>query len=117
MAYAGLPGLSIGIGYDQGLIWSRGFGLANVAQNVAAKPNTIYRISSITKLFTATTILQLRDGGYLQLDDPITKLDDPITKYLPWFNIQNRHPDAPPITIRHLLTHTSGIPREAAFPY
>lgn len=111
MAYAGLPGLSIGIGYAQELIWSRGFGYASVEKKVAAASNTIYRIASITKLFTATAILQLRDGGYLQLDDP-------IIKHLPWFNIRNSRADAAPdITIRHLLTHTSGLPREAAFPY
>ncbi|MBI4642066.1 MAG: beta-lactamase family protein [Candidatus Tectomicrobia bacterium] len=110
MAYNGQPGLSIGVVYDQELFWARGFGYANVEQKIAAAPQTIYRIASITKLFTSTAILQLRDAGKLQLDDP-------ITRHLPWFNIQNRYPDEPPITIRHLLTHTSGLPREAAFPY
>ena len=76
----------------------------------AASPTTRYRIASITKLFTSTAILILRDEGKLQLDDP-------VTRHLPWFNIRQRYPDAPPITIRHLLTHTSGLPREAAFPY
>src|SRR5262249_9125051 len=76
----------------------------------AAMPQTIYRIASITKLFTSTAVLQLRDAGKLQLDDP-------ITRHLSWFNIQNRYSDAPPITIRHLLTHTPGLPPEAAFPY
>jgi CubicO group peptidase (beta-lactamase class C family) len=110
MAYQGVPGLSIGIVYDQELIWARGFGYANAAQKIAATPQTIYRIASITKLFTSTAILQLRDAGQLQLDDP-------IARHLAWFNIQNRYPDAPPLTIRHLLTHTAGLPREAAFPY
>ena len=46
------------------------------------------------------------------------QLDDPLHQHLSWFNIQNRHPNAPAITIRHLLTHTSGLPREASpFPY
>lgn len=110
MAYKGQPGLSIGIVYDQELVWARGFGLANVQAQVPASPNTIYRIASITKLFTSTAILQLRDAGKLQLDDP-------LGKHLPWFEIQNSHRDAPPITIRHLLTHTSGLPRESPFPY
>lgn len=110
MAYGGQPGLSVGIVYDQELIWARGFGYANVERKVPATPATLYRIASITKLFTSTAVLQLRDAGKLQLDDP-------ITKHLPWFDIQNCHPGAPPITIRHLLTHTSGLPREAAFPY
>ena len=70
----------------------------------------MYRIASITKLFTAAAILQLRDAGELQLDSP-------IGEHLPWFEIQNRHPDAPPVTIRHRLTHTSGLPREADCPY
>jgi D-alanyl-D-alanine carboxypeptidase len=110
MAYNGQPGISIGVVYDQELLWARGFGYANVERKIAAMPQTIYRIASITKLFTSTAILQLRDAGKLQLDDP-------ITRHLSWFNIQNRYADAPPITIRHLLTHTSGLPREAAFPY
>lgn len=110
MAYRNQPGLSIGIGTDQELIWTRGFGYADVTQEVAATAKTIYRIASITKLFTATAILQLRDAGKLQLDDP-------VTKHLPWFAIQDTYPAAPPITIRHLLTHTAGLPREADFPY
>ena len=75
-----------------------------------ATPQTIYRIASITKLFTSTALLQLRDAGKLQLDDP-------VKRHLPWFRIRHKYPDAPPITIRHLITHTSGLPREAAFPY
>ena len=110
MAYRGQPGLSIGIIHDQELVWARGFGYANVEKQVAATPTTRYRIASITKLFTSTAILILRDAGRLQLDDP-------ITRHLPWFAVRQRYPDAPPITIRHLLTHTSGLPREAAFPY
>jgi D-alanyl-D-alanine carboxypeptidase len=110
MAYSGLPGLSIGVVHDQDLIWAQGFGYAKREGSVRATPSTLYRIASITKLFTATAVLQLRDARKLQLDDP-------VTKHLPWFNIQNRHPDAPPITVRHLLTHTSGLPREAPFPY
>ena len=110
LAYTGQPGLSIGVVYDQELVWAQGFGYANVEDEVAATPQTIYRIASITKLFTSTALLQLRDAGKLQLDDP-------ITRYLPWFKIQHQYPDAPPITIRHLITHTSGLPREAAFPY
>jgi len=110
MEYYNLPGLSVGVVYDQELIWSKGFGYADVEKKTPATAETIYRIASITKLFTCTAIMQLRDQGKLRLDDP-------IQKYLPWFKIKNRYPDAPAITIRHLMTHTSGLPREAAFPY
>jgi D-alanyl-D-alanine carboxypeptidase len=109
-AYSGLPGVSLGVVHDQGLVWAEGFGWADVERRVPATAETHYRIASITKTFTATAILQLRDAGRLQLDDP-------LTRHLPWFAIASKHADAPPITIRHLLTHTSGLPREAAFPY
>ncbi len=110
MLYRNQPGLSVAVVYDQELVWAAGFGQADVAQQQPAIPQTIYRIASITKLFTATGVLQLRDAGKLQLDDP-------VSKHLPWFNIQNPYTDAPPITLRHLLTHTAGLPRESAFPY
>ena len=108
--YNNLPGLSVGIIFDQDLIWSKGFGFADVDKKTPMTPQTIFRIASVTKLFTCTAIMQLRDQGKLQLDDP-------VEKYLSWFKIKNRFPDAPAITIRQLMTHTSGLPREAAFPY
>jgi CubicO group peptidase (beta-lactamase class C family) len=110
MAYRGIPGMSVGIVYDQDLIWSKGFGYSDVDHKTPTTPQTIYRMASVTKLFTATAIMQLRDAGKLHLDDP-------LSTYLPWFKIRTRFADAPPITIRHLLTHTSGLPRDAAFPY
>ena len=110
MAYRGEPGVSIGVVHDQELVWARGFGFADQDERVAATAATRYRIASITKLFTSTGILMLRDAGMLQLDDP-------VERHLPWFDIRQRFPDAPAITIRHLLTHTAGLPREAAFPY
>jgi len=56
MAYRGLPGMSIGIVYNQDLIWSRGFGYSDVDKKIGATPTTIYRMASVTKLFTATAI-------------------------------------------------------------
>ena len=99
------PGVSIGIVYDQDLIWAKGYGYADLEKKIPATPKTAYRIASITKLFTATAILQLRDAGKLQLDDP-------VAKHLSWFRINDAFDDSPVITIRHLLTHTSGLPRE-----
>jgi CubicO group peptidase (beta-lactamase class C family) len=100
------PGLSIGIVHDQDLIWAKGYGFADVQKKMPATPSTLYRIPSISKLFTSTAILQLRDGGKLRLDDP-------VASRLPWFSIKAVEADAGPVTIRHLLTHTSGLPREA----
>jgi D-alanyl-D-alanine carboxypeptidase len=110
MAYSGLPGLSIGLVHDQELVWAAGFGRASLEPARPATPDTLYRIASITKLFTSTAIMQLRDAGKLRLDDP-------LVEHLPWFRLGRPHAEAPPITIRHLLTHTAGLPREAGLPY
>ncbi len=110
LAYEDIPGLSVGVVFDQDLIWSHGFGFADVAEKCPATPETIYSICSISKLFTSISIMQLWEQGKLRLDDP-------ITKYLPWFNIQDKYPDAPEVTIQGILTHSSGLPREADSPY
>lgn len=110
VAYESLPGVSMGIVYDQDLIWSQGFGYANPEKKVPASPKTIYSICSISKLFTSVSVMQLRDQGKLRLDDP-------VEKHLPWFDIKDKYPDAPEVTIRGILTHSAGLPREADFPY
>jgi len=110
MAGQGLPGMSVGLVHDGQLVWAKGYGFSDTDKKIPATPTTIYRMASVTKTFTATAILQLRDAGKLQLDDP-------VSKYLPWFKVSSRFSDTPAITIRHLLTHSSGLPREAAFPY
>lgn len=108
--YYKVPGLVAGIVYDQELIWANGFGYKDLETNEKMTTEVMFRIASISKLFTSTAILQLRDKGKLRLDDP-------IRQYLDWFKIRNPYDDAPEVTIRHILTHTSGLPREAAFPY
>lgn len=110
MAYRGLPGMSVALVYDQELLWARGFGFMDINRRIPASEKTLYRIASITKLFTATSIMLLRDAGKLCLDDK-------IKEYLPWFKMDNSEIEEQPVTIRQLITHTSGLPREADFPY
>ncbi len=105
-----LPGLSVGVVHGGELIWSRGFGLSDRETKTPATKQTLYRVGSVTKLFTATATMLLRDAGKLDLHDP-------VAQHLPWFRLGKAFDDHPPITIWHLLTHTSGLPREAAFPY
>jgi D-alanyl-D-alanine carboxypeptidase len=96
-----IPGISIVVIKDRKIIKSMGYGLANVELNVAATPDTVYKIGSVSKQFIAAGILVLVQDGKISLDDNISKFLDGT-------------PDAwKPITIRHLLTHTSGIVREA----
>ncbi|MBI3825944.1 MAG: serine hydrolase [Candidatus Rokubacteria bacterium] len=111
LAYWSLPSLAIAVVHDQELLWARAFGDADVERGIPATPATRYRIGSITKLFTATAVMQLRDAGALRLDDP-------VARHLSWFTIA-REPehDGVELTVRQLLSHTTGLPREAAFPY
>ncbi len=110
MEYSGLPGLVIGIVHDQDVVWSKAYGFANLEKKEPMKTSSVFRIASHSKLFTAIAIMQLRDAGRLRLDDP-------IAKHLPWFNIREKVPEAPDITIWHLITHTAGLPRESNSPY
>jgi D-alanyl-D-alanine carboxypeptidase len=103
------PGLSAAIIHDQEVIWTGGFGYADVDRKIAATPQTIYGIGSITKVFTALAIQQLRKAGKLGLDDA-------VTKHLPWFNILPFQEQQEDITIRHLLTHTGGLPPHLVVP-
>ena len=106
MLYRHLPGIAVGVVADQELVWAAGFGFADTAAKVPMTPQTKFRMASHSKLFTATAVMQLREQGKLRLDDP-------VSKYLPWFQVKPAEPDDPPITIEELLTHSSGLPREA----
>ena len=106
IAYRELPGVAIGVVYNQELVWAKGFGLADIDQRLPMTPATKFRMASHSKLFTSTAIMQLRDQGKVRLDDP-------VTKYLPWFQVKAAQADDPPITIEELLTHSSGLSREA----
>jgi CubicO group peptidase (beta-lactamase class C family) len=109
-AYQQIPGVSAAVVYDQQLLWSAGFGYADVSRKTPATPSTIYSICSISKLFTSIGVMQLRDEGKLRIDDP-------VARYIPWFKIKRSDPLGPEITIEGLLTHSSGLPRESDFPY
>lgn len=120
------PSIAVGIVQDQKLVWSKAYGSANVDTRQPATTRTLYRLGSVSKLFTATAIMQLRDARKLRLDDP-------VVKYLPSFRVKDpcaekrnlrengltiECSDRKPITIIDLLTHSSGLPREsAASPY
>jgi CubicO group peptidase (beta-lactamase class C family) len=108
--YDHLPGISVAIVTDQEILWSKGYGMADLEKKVPSSPSTIYSICSISKLFTSVAIMHLRDAGKLRLEDL-------VADHLPWFNLQQQYPDTGPITIRSLLTHSSGIPRESDYPY
>lgn len=105
-----LPGLSAAIVKDQEILWSGAVGQANMEGNVESTNETICSICSISKLFTSVAIMKLYDQGKLRLDDL-------VADHLPQYDLEQQFPDSGPITIRTLLTHSSGLPREALAPY
>ena len=109
-AYQRIPGLAGAAVHDQEIVWQGASGMADIERKIPASPATLYSICSISKLFTSISVMQLRDRG-------LVRLDDPVEKHLPWFNIKRTHPASGAITVEGLLTHASGLPREAAFPY
>ncbi len=100
------PSLSVGVVRDQELVFARAYGLADRENGREATADSLYRIGSITKVFTATLLCMLRDEGVLRLDDP-------VSKYLPdSVKLPGDPRGAPHITLRHLATHASGLPRQ-----
>jgi CubicO group peptidase (beta-lactamase class C family)/D-alanyl-D-alanine dipeptidase len=98
-----LPALSIALVDDQTVVWAKGFGYAKPGGKVPATADTVYRVGSVSKLFTDIAVMQLVEQGKLNLDAP-------ITDYLPGF--KPRNPFDKPITLRHLMAHRSGLVRE-----
>ena len=97
-----ITGASIALIDDQTVAWSQGFGFADKENGIKASPETIYKIGSITKVFTGTAIMQLAEQGKLNIDHP-------VKEYIPEFAVKSRFGDTHPITIRSLMTHHSGL--------
>ncbi|MDD5058228.1 MAG: serine hydrolase [Sideroxydans sp.] len=100
-----IEGLSIALVDDQRVVWAEGFGFADEEKNIPATADTLYRVGSISKLFTDTAAMQLAEQGKLDIDQP-------LQKYIPNFAIKSRFADTPAITPRQLMTHHSGLPRD-----
>ena len=100
---AGIPGLSVAIVEGDAIIWSRGFGHADLAKTKPATPDTVYRVGSLSELLTRIAILQLVEEKKLDLDKP-------VTDYLPDFKPGNPWKTA--VTLRHLMTYQSGLVKQ-----
>src|SRR5450759_1147311 len=90
---------------DQEIVYARGFGYADRARSIPSTTDTVYTVSSLTKLFTATAVMQLVEEGKVDLDAP-------VRTYIPEFRIKSRYPGSDPITVRMLMTHHSGLPSD-----
>ena len=98
-----LPAFSIALVDDQQIVWSKGFGYADPPRKTIATADTIYRIGSVSKLFTDIGIMQLVEQGKVDLDVP-------VSTYLPEFQPKNEF--GKPITLRQLMSHRAGLLRE-----
>jgi D-alanyl-D-alanine carboxypeptidase len=102
MEQPGAAGLSVAVARGQELIYSRGHGIAELEFGIEVNGKTLFRIGSVTKQFTAAAIMKLAEQDALSIDDP-------LTQFLPEYPSNGVE-----ITLRHLLTHTSGVPNYTA---
>lgn len=91
------PGAAVAVVEAGKVVHRQGYGLANLEWRIPIEPDTVFRLASITKQFTATAIMMLQEEGKLSVDDP-------LTKFLPDYPTSGHE-----ILVHHLLTHTSGI--------
>ena len=104
-----IPSASIAIIAGDRVIWSGGYGYSNLWARTHATPSTVYLIGSTFKAMSTIALLQQMEQGKF-------KLDDRVNDYLTDFKIQGEDPQHP-VTFRHLLTHTSGLPGDfGGFP-
>ena len=95
----GVPGLSVAVVKGDRVVWEQGFGFADLATSTPATPSTSYLWFSMTKIVTATAVLRLAEGGNLDLDAP-------ADEYFRGFKVVSQ---PVPVTVRHLLNHSSGL--------
>ena len=98
-----IPGMSVAVVKDDGVLWAKGFGYADIQKRVPATPRTVYYIASLTKTFATTILMQLVEQGKLDLDDPMSKYSDEFK--------DDR------IKVKHVLSHTADEPPGERFRY
>ncbi len=93
-----IPGAVFALVKDGDIFFAKGYGFANIEIETRVDPNkTLFRVASVSKLFTATAVMQLAEWGLIGLDDS-------VNKHLKLFQLEDTYPE--PVTVAHLLTHT-----------
>lgn len=105
VATGNISGVSIALVEGERILYADGFGFADKKRKVPAARDTVYRVGSISKLFTALAAMQLAEQQKLSIDQPVSEL-------MPEFRVVIPFPDAKPITLRQLMCHRSGMFRE-----
>ena len=106
MQQRGIPGLAFGVVIDGDVVYVKGLGVRDRVSKDPVTPDTVFRIASMTKSFTALAILKLRDAGKLSLEDPVSKWIPEFARFV--------YPtrDTAPIRIRQLMSHAAGFPED-----
>ncbi len=94
------PGIALALTDRNGLVGVQTWGYADIKAEIPVVDETLFQIGSITKSFTALALLQAQEDGIIDIDEP-------VTRYLPWFKVKTSFE---PIRVRHLMSHTAGIP-------
>ena len=103
MADKELPGISVMLVDDQRIVWQQGYGYSDLRTKIPITADTVFRVGSVSKLFTDIAVMQLVEQGKLDLDAP-------VTNYLPDFKPRNSFKKT--VTLRQLMLHRSGLVRE-----
>ena len=98
-----IPGMSVAIVKNDRVLWTKGFGYADIQKRIPAEPRTVYYIASLTKTFATTVLMQLVEQGKLDLDDPMSKYSDEFKD------------DS--VKVKHVLSHTADSPPGERFRY
>lgn len=100
-----IPGASIALVDGDSIVWQEGFGFADEENEMKATPATLYKVGSVTKLFTGSAVMQLQEKGKLNIDKP-------VNDYIPKLNMKNRFDKKYHFTSRQVLTHHAGLPSD-----
>ena len=103
MVRGSISGVAIALVSEGAIAWSKGYGVTHIETGEPIRPDTPFSAQSVSKTFIATALMQLRDKGSFDLDDHVNEHLAPVA-------IRNQWETDRPVTIRHLLTHTSGLP-------
>ncbi|MFE9278308.1 serine hydrolase [Paenibacillus glucanolyticus] len=103
-----LPGLAVGVVYDHRMIYAKGFGVSDIQSGEAVTEHTLFHMASVSKTLVATGMMQLAEEGVIDLDGV-------VSDYLPYFEMADDR--SRNLTIRQLLSHTSGLPDEDDFAW
>ena len=105
-----LPRISVGIVHQNKLVYSKGFGAADIISGTPITPDSLFSVASVTKSFTSIAIMQLVQGGVIGLNDPIVSVIPEL------YDLNSPHEEIERINLFALLTHTSGLPMNHAYP-